>query len=66
MAFDEASWLSLVPAPGETLRAALARVLREAIVDCALREGTRLPSSRALAKVVKPFLSWALRRRLGR
>jgi GntR family transcriptional regulator/MocR family aminotransferase len=35
--------------PGETLRAALERTLREAVRAGALREGVRLPSSRALA-----------------
>jgi len=35
--------------PGETLRAALERTLREAIRAGALREGVRLPSSRILA-----------------
>ena len=49
VATDEASWLSLEPAPGETLRGALARTLREAILGGALREGVRLPSSRTLA-----------------
>jgi GntR family transcriptional regulator/MocR family aminotransferase len=49
VATDEASWLSLEPARGETLRSALARTLREAILDGALREGVRLPSSRTLA-----------------
>jgi hypothetical protein len=29
---DEASWLSIAPARGETLRNALARTLREAIL----------------------------------
>jgi GntR family transcriptional regulator/MocR family aminotransferase len=47
---DEARWLALEPAQGETLRAALARTLRDAIRDGALREGVRLPSSRALAE----------------
>jgi GntR family transcriptional regulator/MocR family aminotransferase len=46
---DEASWLSIAPARGETLRNALARTLREAILTGALREGVRLPSSRRLA-----------------
>jgi GntR family transcriptional regulator/MocR family aminotransferase len=41
--------LTLEPGPGETLRAALGRTLREAIRAGALREGVRLPSSRALA-----------------
>jgi GntR family transcriptional regulator/MocR family aminotransferase len=49
VATDEANWLSLEPAYGETLRSALARTLREAILDGALREGVRLPSSRTLA-----------------
>lgn len=46
---DEASWLSLEPHPGETLRGALARELRQAIAEGSLRQGTRLPSSRRLA-----------------
>ncbi|HET8584184.1 MAG TPA: GntR family transcriptional regulator, partial [Casimicrobiaceae bacterium] len=49
MAFDESSWLRVEPTNGETLRAALARALREAISSGALRPGSRLPSSRALA-----------------
>jgi GntR family transcriptional regulator/MocR family aminotransferase len=49
VASHEASWLSIAPNGGETLRAALARTLREAIQDGALREGARLPSSRGLA-----------------
>jgi GntR family transcriptional regulator/MocR family aminotransferase len=49
VATDEASWLRLSPADGETLRSALARILREAILDGALRDGVRLPSSRTLA-----------------
>ncbi len=49
MAIDEASWLALEPRPGETLRAGLERTLRDAIRAGALREGVRLPSSRALA-----------------
>ena len=47
--FDEASWLRLEPTPDETLRAALARTLREAIREGSLRPGARLPSSRRLA-----------------
>jgi GntR family transcriptional regulator / MocR family aminotransferase len=47
--FDEASWLRLDRAPGETLRAALERELRDAIRAGALRAGVRLPSSRRLA-----------------
>jgi GntR family transcriptional regulator/MocR family aminotransferase len=46
---DEARWLTLERAPGETLRAALERTLRDAIRAGALRDGVRLPSSRALA-----------------
>lgn len=50
MRIDEANWLGLEPRrPGETLRAALARTLRNAILTGALRDGVRLPSSRALA-----------------
>jgi GntR family transcriptional regulator / MocR family aminotransferase len=47
--FDEASWLHLDRRPGETLRAALERALRDAIREGALRAGVRLPSSRRLA-----------------
>ena len=47
--FDEARWLRLDRRPRETLRAAVERMLREAIVDGALRPGVRLPSSRVLA-----------------
>jgi GntR family transcriptional regulator / MocR family aminotransferase len=46
---EEARWLSLERRPGETLRAAVERVLREAITSGALRPGVRLPSSRGLA-----------------
>jgi GntR family transcriptional regulator/MocR family aminotransferase len=46
---DESRWLTLEPQPGETLRAALERSLRDAIAAGALREGVRLPGSRALA-----------------
>ena len=49
---DEARWLTLERAAGETLRAALERTLREAIRAGALREGVRLPSSRALAQTL--------------
>ncbi len=42
-------WWSLERGPGETLRGALERTLREAIVDGALRPGVALPSSRTLA-----------------
>lgn len=52
MSWDESSWLTLSPAPGETLRRALERTLRDAIVTGALREGTRLPSSRVLARTL--------------
>ena len=41
--------MRLRPERGETLRNALARTLRDAIRDGALRTGVRLPSSRALA-----------------
>lgn len=50
MASDEAKWLSLERRAGETLRSALERTLREAIVSRALRAGVRLPASRALAQ----------------
>jgi GntR family transcriptional regulator / MocR family aminotransferase len=50
MASDEARWLSLERRAGETLRAALERSLREAIVSRALRAGVRLPASRVLAQ----------------
>jgi GntR family transcriptional regulator/MocR family aminotransferase len=46
---DEARWLNLERRPRETLRAGVERMLREAILDGALRPGVRLPSSRALA-----------------
>ena len=49
MESDEARWLTFEQGPGETLRTALGRTLREAIRAGALREGVRLPSSRALA-----------------
>jgi GntR family transcriptional regulator / MocR family aminotransferase len=49
---DEASWLHLERAPGETLRAALERTVREAIREGSLRSGARLPSSRLLAAQV--------------
>jgi GntR family transcriptional regulator / MocR family aminotransferase len=50
MASDEARWLSLERRAGETLRSALERSLREAIVSRAFRAGVRLPASRALAQ----------------
>ena len=46
---DEASWLRLQRAPGDTLRAALERAVRDGIRQGALRAGVRLPSSRQLA-----------------
>lgn len=49
MESDEASWLQLERRPRETLRAAVERTVREAILAGALRPGVRLPSSRALA-----------------
>jgi GntR family transcriptional regulator/MocR family aminotransferase len=49
---DEASWLRLDRSPGETLRAALERALRDAIREGSLRAGVRLPSSRRLAAQV--------------
>ena len=52
MDLDEARWLTWEPAPGETLRAALERTLRDAIRTGALRESVRLPSSRALAQAL--------------
>ena len=52
MAWDESSWLILSRRQGETLRRALERTLRDAIVAGALREGTRLPSSRVLARML--------------
>jgi GntR family transcriptional regulator/MocR family aminotransferase len=50
MAIHEARLLTLDPAPGETLRAALERRLRDSIQRGALREGARLPGSRAFAR----------------
>ena len=47
---DEASWLQLEPRAGETLRGALERILRDAILSGALREGVKLPPSRTLAR----------------
>jgi GntR family transcriptional regulator / MocR family aminotransferase len=47
---DEPSWLRLDRRPGETLRSALERTLRASIRGGALREGVRLPSSRAFAE----------------
>src|SRR5512132_703999 len=48
----EARWLTLEPRSGETVRAALERTLRDAIRAGALRDGVRLPSSRALAQAL--------------
>jgi GntR family transcriptional regulator/MocR family aminotransferase len=48
-ATDEARWWSFERADGETLRSALERTLRDAIVSGALKPGVRLPASRALA-----------------
>lgn len=50
MEFDEARWLTLERRSGETLRAALERALRDAILSRALRAGVRLPASRAFAQ----------------
>jgi GntR family transcriptional regulator/MocR family aminotransferase len=50
VAIDEASWIAVERLPGETLRACLERTVRDAIRGGALREGVRLPSSRALAQ----------------
>ena len=50
MVLDEARWWQLERRAGETLRAALERTLREAIVSGSLRTGVRMPSSRALAR----------------
>ena len=50
MEFDEARWLTLERRSGETLRAALERTLRDAILSRALRAGVRLPASRAFAQ----------------
>jgi GntR family transcriptional regulator/MocR family aminotransferase len=47
---EEASWITLDRAPGENLRQALRRTLRDAIRSGALREGVPLPASRALAR----------------
>jgi GntR family transcriptional regulator / MocR family aminotransferase len=47
---DEASWLRLDRAPGETLRAGLGRTIREAIREGSLRPGAHLPASRRLAE----------------
>ena len=49
MRMDEARWLRLDPRPQETLRAAVERMVRDAVCIGALRPGVRLPSSRALA-----------------
>jgi GntR family transcriptional regulator/MocR family aminotransferase len=52
MQFDEASWIRLERRAGETLRAALERELRGAILDGSLRAGSQLPSSRVLATTI--------------
>jgi GntR family transcriptional regulator / MocR family aminotransferase len=52
MQFDEASWITLDRRTGETLRSALERELRAAILDGSLRAGARLPSSRVLARTI--------------
>lgn len=49
MEIDEVRWWPLQRHAGETLRAALERTLREAILSGALRAGVRLPASRKLA-----------------
>src|SRR5215831_13045843 len=49
MQTEEARWLHFERRAGETLRTALERSLREAMRSGALRQGVRLPSSRALA-----------------
>jgi GntR family transcriptional regulator/MocR family aminotransferase len=49
---DEASWILPTRRRGETLRSALERELRTAIVDGSLPAGARLPSSRALAETI--------------
>ena len=49
VASTDTRWWTLEPAPGETLRAALERTLRDAILAGTLRRGVRLPASRALA-----------------
>lgn len=45
----EARWWTFERQTGETLRAALERALRDAILSGALREGVQMPASRALA-----------------
>jgi GntR family transcriptional regulator/MocR family aminotransferase len=52
MQFDEASWIRVERRPGETLRSALERELRGAILDGSLRAGAQLPSSRVLAATI--------------
>jgi GntR family transcriptional regulator/MocR family aminotransferase len=47
---EEARWLALERRPRETLRAAVERMLRDAISSGALRPGVRVPSSRVLAR----------------
>jgi GntR family transcriptional regulator / MocR family aminotransferase len=50
MRSGESRWWRLDPRPGESLRSALERTLRESILCGTLREGVRLPSSRSLAR----------------
>jgi GntR family transcriptional regulator/MocR family aminotransferase len=52
MECNEASWITLERRSGETLRGALERELRGAILDGSLRPGARLPSSRMLARTI--------------
>ena len=49
-ASDEARWWKLEPRARETLRGALERTLRDAILAGSLRAGVRLPASRAFAR----------------
>ncbi|HLW96231.1 MAG TPA: GntR family transcriptional regulator, partial [Solirubrobacteraceae bacterium] len=50
MEFNEARWWRLERRESETLRSALERTLREAIVSGSLRAGVRMPGSRTLAR----------------
>src|SRR5262245_24280182 len=50
MESEEPTWLPFSKQPGESLRVALRRALRDGIRSGALRPGVRLPSSRALAR----------------
>jgi GntR family transcriptional regulator / MocR family aminotransferase len=49
---DEASWLTFDRRSNETLRSALERTLREAILSGALRGGVEVPGSRTLARAL--------------